>query len=1216
MSEGASRIRDRLLAVRARARAALVGSALATVAAVGLAVLVLAASADFLIRGPGWWRGIVLAAGVGGLAWLARARVVPAWRFAPPLTEVALRVERSRGGLRGVLASGLELGEERAAETDVTRALASRVAAEAERRFEGVGARALVDTRALRHSLLALAACLVGVSALGLLVGPKMAGIALTRVLMPWTDAAWPKRTEVADVTAVEVHPLGTALVLRAAVTRTDQPTSQTRVVARYRVRGDAGSAWGAVERAPLTGQGRTIGLSPEEDRAASGELYERLIEPTLAGEATASAAGELEYWFETDDDATPARRIKLVHAPRVIGAQATIVPPAYARGVVGGGGAGGGPGFASGQRDVGPGNDARAIVGPVLAGSEVRLEVTLNKAVPGPGEGDAEAWTARALAGLEPGARVEASGETWVATWVAEKGGRVAVRPTDEYGLRAEEEVGYTFEGVEDRGPSAAVVEPREDEPVLATARVELVGEGRDDAGVSAVWLTRQMARPVSGSIGAGAEATGEVAHVAGRGPGGEGSEEGTGGLGGTTATVRTTLDLSALGLKPGDEVWITALATDGYERAGARHEAARSAPRKLRVIREEDLVAQVRDELAGVRKIAMRLDEEQAGLRGAVGKGTVSAEERQKQAGLSPRIRQQREQVERLSSRIERNGLRDETIRGLLDDAAGMLEQAERASSRASGGMDAAASDRAGEDPTPLEEAEKQQIEQDQESVREELGRLVEMLDRGEDSWLVSRELRRLAEQQRELIQRTQRQSDRTMGKKASDLSPSERAELQRMSEEQARMARAAEKVMDALAQRSKQLKSSDAAQAAAMEKAEQVGREQQVSEEMDKASSDLKENQTSTAEAAQEQALAALERMQEEMAQAQKNRDKALRRVLASLMETLERLVREQEGAVAALGAAIKGGAWDGLDAGMLAIARVTLAAGEEAKGDRTMAQVASALARAATAQGEAIAALRAQPPDGETAEKGERESLRLLRLALDEARKLEQEAKDREQDRRRQELRRVYREALELQGVVAGETEPLASRPVDRRDRPKVRALGERQESIRGMLQKAREETKEMAEAGVFEFAHERLDRATGSAAKRLMLGQADAAVRKQQATAMTILASLIQALEEQAQDEEDFRDNEGGGEGGGGGGAGGEQPPLIPPLAELRLLRALQQEAADLTNRLDGPEASAEEMKAVGDYQRSLAKRAEELGKKVQGAGGGGRGNRP
>ncbi|MFN0133088.1 MAG: hypothetical protein ACKVW3_11265 [Phycisphaerales bacterium] len=1222
-------IRDRLVAVRRRARAALVGTAVASIVAIVLAAIVLASGADFILRGPGWWRGLLLVAGVVALAWFVRRNVVPAWRFAPPLTEVALRVERAQTNLRGVLASGLELSEAVAApsraagEETVTRAMAGRVAEEARARFAAVGARALVDSRRLRHSLLTLTACLVATSALALMVGPRLSGIALARVLTPWADASWPKRTEVVDTTAVEVHPIGSALVLRAAVTRTDRPLSATRVTAKYRL-WTAGAA-GAIERAPLTGQGRTIGLSPEEDRAASGELYERLIEPGVARaagaptrEATAGVAGELEYWFETEDDATPSRRIMLVYPPRVEGARATITPPEYVATSMGSAGSSAsGPGFAAGRKELGPGNDARAIVGPILAGSEIRLEIGLNKPVAGPdaaNEAEAAAWVERALAGLEAGAKVDAAGGGWVVTWRAEQGGRVVVRPTDEYGLRPDDESAYTFEVVEDRGPTATVVEPREDEPVLATAKVELAGEGRDDAGVEALWMTRQIAKPAPGSIGAAAEPTGEGEWFAGTrlgdpglGDATVGSDAGGAGaveaLGQTTATVRTTLDLATMAVKPGDEVWITAIAADGFVREGERHEPARSSPRKLRIIREEELVAQIRDELAGVRKIAMRLDEEQAALRQAVANGAVTADERQKQAGLSPRIRQQRTQVERLSERIERNGLRDETMRGLLDDAATMLDQATRASERASSAMDAAASDKPGEEPTPLDESRQREVGGDQETVREELGRLVEMLDRGEDSWLVSRELQRLAEQQRELLQRTQKQAERTMGKKAEDLTPTERGEIERLSEEQSRLARGAEKVMDALSQRSKQLKSSDAAQAAAMEKAEQVGREQQVAESMDKASADLKENQTSTAEQEQEQALEALEKMQEEMAGAQKNRDKALRRVLASLMETLGRLVREQEAAVAALGAAIKGGAWDGLDAGMLAIAKGTLGAAEEAKGDRTMAAVASVLRRAGTAQAEAIAAIRAT--DGAGADKGERESLRLLRLALEEAKKLEEDAKERDQDRRRQELRKVYREALELQGVVLAETEPMTTRALDRRDRPKARALGERQEVIRGMLEKAREETEELAEAGVFEFAHERLDRATGTAAKRLKLGQADGTVKRQQETAMTILASLIQALDEQAEDEDEFQEDSGGGEAGGGGGQGGQQPPLIPPLAELRLLRALQQEAADLTHRLDGPEATPEELKAVGEYQRSLAKRAEELGKKVQ-----------
>src|SRR5690606_34968100 len=116
----------------------------------------------------------------------------------------------------------------------------------------------------------------------------------------------------------IAVHPLGTALPLRAAVTRSDREPESTRVGARYRlVTDDGADSW---RRVVLAWQGHEIGLDPASQHP-TGELFERLIEPSalaIAAGAAADAFTELEYHFETDDDRTPPLRIRLVHPPAI----------------------------------------------------------------------------------------------------------------------------------------------------------------------------------------------------------------------------------------------------------------------------------------------------------------------------------------------------------------------------------------------------------------------------------------------------------------------------------------------------------------------------------------------------------------------------------------------------------------------------------------------------------------------------------------------------------------------------------------------------------------------------------------------------------------------------------------------------------------------------------------------------------------------------------
>lgn len=1211
---GVGALRSRLAAVRGRARWMLIVAGVGVLVCAALAAALSAGLLDYLVRLPSWFRMVMLIGGVGAAVVGVRKWVLPGWRFSPSLTEVALRLEKSdvgqKAGLTGLLASGLELADSKD-ESPQTRKMALHVVTDAVQRFSVFKAAEALSPTRVRHTLLTLSICILATAAIGLASGVQLFGVGIQRVLTPWANVQWPKRTGVSDAMTATVHPLGTALPLRAAVTRTDRAQGQTRVAAKYRVISEEGTT--PVARVLLTGQGRSIGLGGDEASPASGELFERLIEPaafSTAAQAKSKHPAELEYWFETDDDRTESRRIKLVEPPAIASASLKVTPPAYVAGVSDPSGK---AAFVTGALDVGAGNDQKAIVGPVLAGSEVELSVKLNKVVPTPpsstdGESESVAlkrteWLAATMPGPEwgPGFTAAFDGAQWTLKWTAAKSLRLPVRPVDEFGLKARDEAAYSIDVVDDRSATAAVIEPREDEPVLATAVIDITGEGRDDVGVSGIELSRQMARAARGSIGAAPEAVGEVSSLATGKPTGSG----------TQASVSYTLEIGKIEPppQPGEEVWVTAMVTDNYEIAGARHEAAKSLPRKLRIIKEEDLVAQIRTELSAVRKIAMRLDEEQGELKRTVEKGSVTAEDRHRQAALTQRIATQDETIQRLTQRAERNRLSDDSLTGLLKDLSDLMQGAAKDSQQAAGQMDAAAREQGqqpdSEQKTELSKEQAEPIEKAQESVRDQLGRIAQALDRGEDSWLASRALQRVLQQQKDLKAQTDRVGEQTMGKKPEDLSPQERAELAQIAERQKRLSDQAAQAIDQLAQRADQMKKADAAQAEAMKKAAERGREQQVPQKMEDAAKNAEKNQTSEASREQQEAIDALEQMTQDMNDAKKNRDAQLRRTLADVIQSLERLIGDQNAALTAFAAARPDGKFDGLDAPMITLHGNTEEVAEKARGDRSLAKIAETLDKAAEWQSSAVQALRASPVPADAVDKGEKESLRLLMLARDEAKKSQDDADKRDQDRKRDELKKVYREVLELQVGVQGDTEPFVGKAVERRDRTKVRALGERQEDVRVRLEKLKKDTADLADAKVFDFAHQRLDGSTGAAGKKLRAAIADKSVARNQDSAIKTLKSLVEALNDQSLNDDEFKEEDsGGGSGGGGGQGGGQKKPLIPPLVELKLLRGMQQEAADTTRSVDDAK-QIEEVGTLGDLQKNLAERGKELVKQLE-----------
>jgi hypothetical protein len=1192
-----------LTRVRRTAWAMLVMQHAGRVLAVLLGAVVVAGVLDYFLRTPTWFRAGAWAGGVALLAWALWRTVRPAVGFHPGLTEVALRIERSdagrAAGLGGVLAAGLELGAAGRTEPVVREAI---------ERFGRVRMSSVLSGTRLSRVGAGLGCAIVAAGVLALMF-PSLAGIGASRVLTPWAGAQWPKRTEVADATSREPHARGTGLLLRAVVLKNagglgTGKVEGARVWGKYRVLVDGTP--GPTRRVLLTGQdraevARVADGAGEGTTERSGALFEYLVEPwglaprgaagaeKMGGAAAVQAwtLAELEYWFETEDDATPPGRVLLVEPPSIVATAAEITPPAYV-----------GAGEGRTQLDLGTGTTESASAPALLAGSRVRVEITLNKAVPRP-EG-AEAL-ARSLG--EAGAAVLRGGDAratfeeqrWTLEWTLRDAMRLEVRVQDEYGISSPD-AGFTFPVQEDRVPAAAVTVPDEDRTVLPTATVELAGEGRDDVGLSWAALEYRVAHPPKGSEGAPPEAAGEATELARL----AGERTGTGLP--KELVVRTTLDLSKLGVESGDEVWVTAAAADAFELDGKTHEVARSAPRKLRVISQEQLIEQVWEELSGVRRSAMATDEEQARLtRDASRNGEASRLERS-QAGVSDRVQRDREALERVERRMRENGLQDETLDQVLRDADRLLDQAGKASTQASEKLRQAAESeqKAG---TP-DQSTRAEAGRRQDQVREELGRLIDLLDQGQDSWATKRAIERLLEQQRQLQQQTGQAGQQTTGKAPEQLTAQERQELERIAGEQQALSQQASEAVQQMAQAEPKLRQNDPAAADAMSQAARQAQQQRLTERMQQASQQVQQNQTNRAQQEQEEAIRAMEQMLEAMQNTARNRDEVLRRKLASLIESLEGLIKDQQSQLGLLAAGIEKNDVAGLDRGMARLHQNTLGVLDEAaQGPRELQPVADLIGEAAEAQSTSVLALRSQPANTDEATGQEQISLAKLTEAKEQAERLDREAADRQARRKRDELKKMYREALSEQVALRAETEPLVGVEASRRTRATARTLGERQGALQDRLATLERETKELSEATMFSFAHRRLDAATGGAAKRLGEGEATRDVTRDQDAAVRVLNQLLQSLEEANKKEDEFRQQQGAQQQGGSGQQQSGQTPVVPPMAEVKLLRSMQEEAGVLTKGAEeGKDAAA--AKEAAALQGELAAHGEELLKKL------------
>lgn len=1254
--------------LRSRARFMLVAGRLLLVLAAALAIATGAGLLDFAMRLPTSLRVILWVIGVGVLARELWVAISPAWRFAPSLTDLALRIERRVPELRGVLASAVDFASSAhdheqparsvGVESPLGRALSSRVVHRAIEAWRSTDHSGIFRARRVagRAGWFA-AACAVCVGLLA--ASPALWAIGAQRVLVPWSGAAWPKRTGVIDATTHEVHPLGAALPLQAVLTQSNRAWDLTYVAVRYRQVAPGGRA-GAERRELLTYQNREITL--EGDLAVRGALFERLIEPS--GYA-------IQYRFETEDDQTDWRTIRLIEPPAVVSAEAVITPPEYAH-ALGAASAEEAAASAPAALALGPGTDDRALAPPALAGSSVKLTITLNRELPIPESVRSIFQTPddEEGAGSEP--TLTSEGATWSITWTLDESLRLPITLRDEHGIESVEQAVYRFEALSDRPAAATITEPPADRSALATASLNVVGEGRDDVGLAWVRVQRQIAKPAGAP---GRERSG---------PGGavEPIEEPVelamfevGGAGQGRASV--AVDLAELNLQPGDEVRFMALALDLL---GASTGAAPtlSPVRTIRIISEAQLVAEVQGALSDIRQAAIRIEEQQSRLLERTEAGIGDSQSRRGQAQVTERLARQEEAVQRLRERIEENGLADQALRDLLSRATSSLESAGAASARASQALDQAAEQprggrrgqvspegaqaqqpseassgrapgqqpegaegQAGESgasqpsegspqaggaqpsqqeqgqasqPAPGEEAEaspeeepvnpdapqlteeqQQEVADAQRTAQDEMRALIELLDRGEDAWVVRNSLERLVREQRELREQTQATGQRTAGRDVDQLSPQERSEIEAIAERQNRLAEETRRLMEDMKQRQEKLREQDPASAQGMAQASRRAQSEQVEQTMRGAASDASQNQTASASRQQQQAEQSLEEMLEDLNAGDRARDETLRRALASIIESLDSLIVQQEGELALLDEVIRERkAYTGLDARMIRLNQNTIGVFDFIKQQGSdLAPIANLVGRASEAQSAAIRDLRNLVVVSKSVRANEQRSLDLLRQAREKAGEIDDQIQERQRRKKVAELKKQYRELLEQQVAIRAETEPLAALPeLSRRDRVLARGLAERQDIIRDRLAAMLRETAELADAIVFEFAHRRLDERAGRASSALRDARLVDALSAERLTEAA-LRSIIESLNDPPPEEQKFSEAEGGG--GGGGGGGGSQQALIPPAKELILLKGMQIGLSERTFELHqlGATAPRAEVEALGREQREL-----------------------
>ncbi len=480
--------------------------------------------------------------------------------------------------------------------------------------------------------------------------------------------------------------------------------------------------------------------------------------------------------------------------------------------------------------------------------------------------------------------------------------------------------------------------------------------------------------------------------------------------------------------------------------------------------------------------------------------------------------------------------------------------------------------------------------------------------MLDRDGDAWAVTRQIEKLSEEIGELQEATGELGERTVGRDRDELPRAELTELERIAAAQREAAEQARSLTEALRERGQQAANTPGAeQSGVMREAAETAAERRLAEQLEQGAREVDENQMARAQERQQAAREALDEMLEDLREGRKARTRELQRQLASLVESIQRLVAVQEDELIALARVDDPAAFDERGRAMIRLKQTTDSVVVEARtaGAETE-RIARLLGRAAEAQGEAIRALRTEPPTLDArpaAVDGEERSLAQLKEALALSKATQERVEQEAAERARQQLLERYRGALERELAILEQTSAAAREPSGRRQLLESRRLAGAQSGVREQLEAIRRETDSIGESRVFTRAHDLIEAWSKLGEERLDAGDVGPKASGMLVRVATTLEQLIGALGEQAPEEEPFEQNtqpeEGGGEGGGQG-----SPPVIPPRSELVLLRGLQEQLYRETRLTDEAGLTGtireETLRELGERQKELADLAQQM----------------
>jgi hypothetical protein len=1151
---------------------------------------------DYLLNLPPIPRIVLMIGALGALGYSIARWVARPISARLGLSDVAGKLEVAFPNFDDRLRSAVDFAM---GDTPGSQAMKDRVAAQAERMAQQTDLSSAVQIRPVIHSLSGACAAILAVVLLGMTLGNDYVIPALTRLLTPFDGRAWPKRVEIGMVNRLPDRvSAGKQIDVRIRLIKGDRPSRQARVFYDY---GD-----GRVEQEIMT-------------RSADG-VYAALLD--------ARGEGNMKIWMAAGDDQTDPRTISILPRLEIKNVALVVTPPPYS---------------------AMPPNTVQLDAAPatVTYGSNLSLLVTFNKTLD-PNH-PIELIPAPATEGKLPLVNWEApQGRTVSGSWSARDGSAFSIRAVDTDGFSNEDATEYQIIVRPDQPPSVQITKPAKNEECTPQAVIHLQAIAEDDFGISSLKLVAvKVADPPQPAESIDLIENGRIAGGANWTPMDSSGER--------RWQVDYAWDLSHLssaGIKVGDVVEYHLEVTDNFSFEGQTHPAVSSAHYRITLMSQEqftslmgDLLQQVHEQVVEMRDAQRSLRDQTGDLRHeteklkqfgnadrAAAESLVAA-----QATAASEARQAAQKLDDLASRMDENKSTAQDLRSIAGDVRDALNDiAEHPMKQAAAQIDDA-KDLTATSPQDIagRNAELDSAQANQQQAAEKLDQAASRI--GETGGLTQaiQQLHDILDRQQQIGKKSDEIGLRNLGKTPDQLSDQDRKDQQENADQQNALAQKMQKAIDQLAAQGQKLAKSDPTSSQAMQQAAKSGQEQMVASQMQASADAQKQNQQSAAQQAQAQAEIGLQMMINQLEEAERRKLEELARQLADLQQQIQALVREQAALnyqnLALQGGNVLASADAKLVSHLLEDAQWTAGSTppvsdlgtqerlqeQTERNTRSVAKaaspmpegeaIASGLGRAADRMGRAITFLR----DDSTADAqrlaGAYDPPQVEALAaLEKVQEIVDEQVRKNQDalnqKKKDTIRAAYEKILAAQKVIDANTKQIDASPRDPSGQ-----LGHRDSILLGQLPQQQgdlaERTKKMdrdltALGGVvYVWANKDIVQVMQDVQGDLAKPETGAVTQAEQQRIEDQIQAMIDSLKVKPKISKFANPRSGGGGGSGGGGA----PPPLPPEAELRLLKQLQQAINKATKTIAGQaNPDAPKLTALGQRQGDIRNLLDQL----------------